>query len=159
MSLQLGTSVAMDLDQDMDLDFGAEAVPDPPVASGTPRPKKARTGSVTGVQGKYVPKDGKRWCKAHAMLHAAEEFGTQDLMCRDGKQAYEGAMTQAKNQGEVKFLKDMCVTESRRSLLCLWLGSRWRPPELVVADSSSTLPSSGCTSSPSRAWGCAGRRE
>ena len=82
----------------------------PPAAleSGTAPPgKRARTSGSKRVGGAYAAPDGKRWCKAHMCYHPAEEFGGKDGMCRKGKQTYEGAMTQAKNQGEQVCLKQL----------------------------------------------------
>lgn len=102
---RLPISATMDPD-DLQLDQPIDAAGDGDTTPHAPPSKRAR-GRSTGTAGKYVSIEGKRFCKAHGMYHLVEEFGPKDNMCREGKQAYEGAMTQAKAQGEVKFLKQL----------------------------------------------------
>lgn len=92
---------------DLEIDF--DTVPEE-VAPATALKKKSRGSGTTGMRGKHhAAADGKRYCKGCGDLHPVEFFGPKDSMCREAKAAYESAMTQAKTQGEVKFLKQLCA--------------------------------------------------
>ena len=68
---------------------------------------KAMVRAAQAADGSEVRQPGQRWCKGHCCFHPVEEFGPKECMCREAKGLYEGAMTQARAQNEVKFLKEM----------------------------------------------------
>ena len=90
-----------------DLDFGVSAdVPPPPSALGAGQPGH-RPQRTRGAQPKGQAPFRKKWCKAHGDYEDIELFRDKDAMCKPMKQAYEGAVTQSKNQKEQKFVKQL----------------------------------------------------
>jgi hypothetical protein len=92
--------------EEVELVFGDVAASSsglPPEHAEPPAKRLKKTGAGSSKACYKGGPEGTRWCKGCGAHHPKEEFGPKDSMCRESKAAYEGAMTQAKDQSEQKF--------------------------------------------------------